>query len=400
MMAQRFQDVQQSSDRHVMRTYNRLPVALMDGEGTWVRDIEGKRYLDFVGGLAVSGLGHGHPALVEAIREAAGRILHMSNLYYIEPQARLAARLAQLSGLERAFFANSGAEANEAAIKLARRYGRRGGNDRYKIVTALNSFHGRTLGALAATGQPKYQEGFGPLPGGFEYVPLNDIAALEAAVDGNTAAVMLEPIQGESGVRPCTPEYLRAARDICDARGAVLILDEIQTGMGRTGRMFAWQHFGVRPDIMTLAKSLGGGIPIGAMLAREDVAAAFGPGAHGTTFGGNPFACRVACAVLDIIENEQLVAAAEAAGQRLKVVLERLDGVAEVRGKGLMIGVELAGLPAPRVMEACLARGLLINAIGDAILRLLPPLNVTEQEIDEALTIIDAVLMETQEEAR
>lgn len=381
-----------------MNTYNRLPVAFVDGRGARIRDTEGKEYLDFLGGIAVSVLGHGHPALVRAIKEAAEGVLHTSNVYYIEAQARLAARLAELSGLDRAFFANTGAEANEGAIKLARRYARRRkGEDRYKIVSALHSFHGRTMGAMTATGQPKFHDGFGPLPEGFEYVPLNDVAALEAAVDGRTAAVILEPIQGESGVRPCTPAYLQEARRICDEKGALLILDEIQTGMGRTGRMFAFEHFGVRPDIVTIAKALGGGIPIGATLAREEVAQAFAPGAHGTTFGGNPFACRVALAVLDAMEREQLPQRAEAMGRRLRAGLAQLAGVAEVRGLGLMVGVELAGVRAPKVLKACLERGLLVNAVGESVLRLLPPLVVTEQEVDAAVRVIGEAIAAARE---
>lgn len=392
MMAMRFADVQSLADRHLMRTYNRLPIALVEGEGSRVTDIEGKEYLDFLGGIAVSALGHKHPAIVQAIKDAAELILHTSNLYYIEPQARLAARLAELTGLERAFFGNSGTEANEAAIKLARRYGRRDGQNRYKIVSAWQSFHGRTLGSLTATGQPKYQEGFAPLPEGFVYVPLNDIEALEAAIDEETAAVILEPIQGESGIRPCTPEYLQAVRRICDEKGALLIFDEIQTGMGRTGRMFAFEHFGVRPDILTLAKALGGGVPIGVMLAREEVAEAFGPGAHGTTFGGNPFSCRIANTVLDVMEKERLPKAAAERGAQLRAGLEQVDGVAEVRGMGLMVGVELDGVSAPEVLKECLQRGLLVNAVGDSVLRLLPPLVVTEEEVDEAVRIISEAI--------
>lgn len=379
-----------------MRTYNRLPIELVRGDGTRVWDSTGKQYLDFVAGLAVSGLGHGHPAVVAAIREAAGGILHTSNLYHIGPQAQLAERLTQLSGFDRAFFANSGAEVNEGAIKLARRYGQRDGGKRHKIVSALTSFHGRTLGALAATGQPKYHAGFAPMPAGFDYVPLNDIEALQAIVDDETAAIMLEPIQGESGVRPCEPEYLRAVRELCDERGVLLIFDEIQTGLGRTGRMFAFEHFGVRPDIMTLAKALGGGIPIGALLATEQVAGAFEPGVHATTFGGNPFACRVALAVLDVIIGEDLPAAAARAGTRLREGMQTIGRepgvVSEVRGYGLMLGVQLEGIAAPKVMAACQERGLLINAIGDSVLRLLPPLNVTDAEVDEAVDIIGQAL--------
>lgn len=391
-----FEHVAALTADYLLRTYNRLPIELVRGDGTRVWDSAGKQYWDFVAGLAVSGLGHGHPAVVAAIREAAGGILHTSNLYHIGPQARLAQRLTQLSGFDRAFFANSGAEVNEGAIKLARRYGQRDGGKRHKIVSALASFHGRTLGALAATGQPKYHAGFAPMPAGFDYVPLNDIEALKAIVDDETAAIMLEPIQGESGVRPCEPEYLQAVRALCDERGVLLIFDEIQTGLGRTGRMFAFEHFGVRPDIMTLAKALGGGIPIGALLATEQVAGAFEPGAHATTFGGNPFACRVALAVLDVITGEDLPAAAARAGARLREGIQTIGRepavVSEVRGYGLMLGVQLKGIVAPKVMAACQERGLLINAIGDSVLRLLPPLNVTDAEVDEAVDIIGQAL--------
>lgn len=401
-MGSRFAEIQALSDKYLMNTYNRLPVAFVDGRGARIRDTEGKEYLDFLGGIAVSVLGHGHPALVRAIKEAAEGVLHTSNVYYIEAQARLAARLAELSGLDRAFFANTGAEANEGAIKLARRYARRRkGEDRYKIVSALHSFHGRTMGAMTATGQPKFHDGFGPLPEGFEYVPLNDVAALEAAVDGRTAAVILEPIQGESGVRPCTPEYLQAARRICDQRGALLIFDEVQTGIGRTGKMFAFEHYGVRPDILSLAKALGGGIPIGVFLATEEVSRGFEPGVHGTTFGGNPFATKVAGAVLDVVIGEKLPERAAALGAHLKARLERLDGVAEVRGMGLMIGVELEeGLSAPRVMRAAFERGLLVGASGDAVLRVLPPLVISETDADEAAGILEAAVGAVREAAR
>ncbi|HLT59187.1 MAG TPA: acetylornithine transaminase [Limnochordales bacterium] len=395
-MARTFSEIQALTDQHIMRTYGRLPLALVRGQGARVWDTEGRSYLDFVGGLAVNSLGHGHPKVVAAIREAAGYILHTSNLYHIGPQAELAARLAALSGLDRVFFANSGTEANEAAIKLARRWGRRQGQNRYKIITALNSFHGRTLGSLAATGQPKYHEGFAPLPAGFVHVPFNDLEALRAAIDGETAAVMLEPVQGEAGVYPADPGYLRGVRELCDRHGLLLILDEVQTGLGRTGRMFAYEHFGVKPDILTLAKALGGGIPIGAMLAREEIAAAFAPGAHASTFGGNPFACRVALAVLDALVGDDLAQAAAAAGQHLRGRLEELarrrGWIREVRGLGLMLGVELDGVDAPRVMAAAQERGLLVNAIGQSILRLLPPLIVTREELDEAVGILEAAL--------
>lgn len=387
-----FQHVTDLTARYVMNTYNRLPMEIARGDGVQVWDSEGKPYLDFVAGLAVNGLGHGHPAVVAAIKDAAEHVLHTSNVYHIGPQARLAQRLSELSGFDRVFFGNSGAEANEGAIKLVRRFGQQRGGKKYKVVSALQSFHGRTLGALAATGQAKYHEGFAPIPAGFEYVPLNDIDALRAAVDDETAAVLLEPIQGESGVRPCTPEYIRAVRELCDERGALLIFDEIQTGLGRTGKLFAFEHFGVRPDIMTLAKALGGGIPIGAFLATERVAAAFAPGVHATTFGGNPFACRVATAVLDVIVGADLSAAAARAGQRLRAGIEAIGEengrVREVRGHGLMLGVELDGVGSQEVATLCRERGLLLNAIGDSVLRLLPPLIVSDEEIDEAVGII------------
>lgn len=391
-MANEFAQIEALSARHLMPTYNRLPLALTKGEGARVWDTEGNEYLDFVAGIAVNSLGHGHPAVVKAIHDAAEHVLHTSNLFHIGPQAALAARLTELSGLERVFFGNSGTEAIEGAMKLARRYGRQNGGGRYKIVTALRSFHGRTLAALAATGQPQYHAGFEPLPAGFSYVPLNDMQALKDAIDDETIAVMLEPIQGESGVRACDVEYVREVRALCDERDILLIFDEIQTGIGRTGTMFAFEHFGVRPDIMALAKGLGGGVPIGAFLAREDVAHAFEPGAHGTTFGGNPFACRVALTVLETVVEDDLADAAARAGKRFRDKLvaatEKLGVVAEVRGKGLMIGVELDGVSAPAVMHACRERGLLLNAVGDSVLRLLPPLVVTDADVDAAVDII------------
>ncbi|HEY8496438.1 MAG TPA: acetylornithine transaminase [Limnochordales bacterium] len=389
-------EIQALTAQHVMHTYNRLPLALVRGEGVRVWDTEGRQYLDFIGGIGVNSLGHGHPAVLAAIRDALGYVLHTSNLFYIEPQAQLAAKLTALSGLDKVFFCNSGTEANEAAIKLVRRWGRKNGQNRYKIITAQKSFHGRTLGSLAATGQPKYHEGFEPLPGGFVHVPFNDVDALKAAIDDETVAVMLEPVQGEGGVYPADPGYLRAVRELCDAHGLLLILDEVQAGLGRTGRLFAFEHYGIRPDVLTLAKALGGGIPIGAMLARDEVAQAFAPGAHGTTFGGNPFACRVGLAVLDTIVGQDLPKAAAEAGEHLRRALadlgRRRGWIREVRGLGLMVGVELAGVAAPRVQAEAQARGLLLNAIGQSILRLLPPLIVRRAELDEAVGILEAAM--------
>jgi predicted acetylornithine/succinylornithine family transaminase len=358
-------------------------------------DVEGKTYLDFVGGIAVSALGHNHPALVQAISTQAARVLHTSNLYVIPEQALAARWLVEHSALDRVFFCNSGAEANEAAIKLARKFASRAGSGRFEIIVAERSFHGRTLAALAATAQPKYQEGFAPLPVGFIPVPLNDLHALRAAVTPQTCAVLLEPVQGEGGVQAANPEYLQGVRALCDETGLLLILDEIQTGVGRTGRLFAYEHAGIAPDIMTLAKGLGGGVPIGAMLATEAVAQAFHPGDHGSTFGGNPLACAAALAVLTTIERDHLVDNAANVGTYL---LQRLHGLADdhpvvagVRGWGLMVAVDLA-TEAALVVDACRARGLLVNAVQPATLRLVPPLIVTPADVDEAIGILDAVL--------
>lgn len=392
------------ADRVLMRTYARLPVAFVRGEGTRLWDTEGRSYLDFVSGLAVNSLGHAHPRLFEAIAEAARSLLHTSNHYHIPWQVELAEELVRRTGMDRAFFCNSGAEANEAAIKLARRYQKKAGRpEKIEIVTAENSFHGRTLATVTATGQPKYQAGFEPLPQGFRYVPLNDVAALERAIGPQTAAVMLEPIQGEGGIHPCTPEYLQAARRLTQAAGALLIFDEVQTGAGRTGRFLAAEHFGVKPDICTLAKGLGGGVPIGAALATEEAAQGFDPGSHASTFGGNPLACRAALAVLRAIDEEGLLERAREAGERLARGLDELARrhpgvIVERRGMGLMVGVEL-GVPGEPVRELALKRGLLVNVIGGRILRLLPPLTVADAEIDDALSILDRVFEECASES-
>lgn len=386
--------------KHVMTTYSRLPIALVRGEGVRVWDADGRSYLDFISGLGVNSLGHNHPRVTAAIHEAAGTLVHCSNLYHIESQARLAARLAELTGLDRAFFCNSGAEANEAAIKLARRYARvRRGEDRFEIITAERSFHGRTLATVTATGQPKYQQGFEPLPQGFRYVPLNDIDALERAITPQTCAVLLEPIQGEGGVFPCDEAYLRQVRELCDAHGLLLIFDEVQTGLGRTGRMFAFEHYGVRPDIITLAKALGGGVPIGAIVATEEASKGFEPGSHASTFGGNPLSTYVACEVLDILIDESLPERAEAAGNRLRQGLLRLqerypDALGEVRGRGLMLGMELH-FDGSALLAATRERGLLVNVIAGKVLRLLPPLIVADEEIDLALEILAAAIEES-----
>jgi len=383
--------------RHLIENYARLPIAPVRGRGCRLEDAAGNSWLDFAAGIAVNTLGHAHPALTRAIAEQAGRLLHCSNLYRIPQQEALAERLAAASGLARAFFCNSGAEANEAAIKLARRYFHQRGEERRTIVTALGSFHGRTLATVAATGQEKVKQGFAPLPSGFRHVPFNDLAALEAAIDGETAAVMLEPIQGEGGVRPADPDYLAGVRALCDRHGILLILDEVQTGIGRTGTLFAFEQAEIRPDILTLAKGLGGGVPIGAMLAVEEVAAAFTPGSHGSTFGGNPLACAAACCVLDQIERQELLAHCRAMGARLRRGLERIAARAsaktemEVRGRGLLLGLD-CGRPAAPIIDAARARGLLLVGGGPEVIRLIPPLIVGRQEIDEALDILEAAL--------
>jgi acetylornithine/N-succinyldiaminopimelate aminotransferase len=385
---------------HVMGTYARAPVAFVRGEGTRLWDSEGQEYLDFLSGLAVTSLGHAHPAVADAVADQARTLGHVSNLYYNNVQPQLAARLdALLGGDGRVFFANSGAEANECAIKLARRNGQtRGGPERYHVVSTYGSFHGRTLTTLAATGQPQKQETFQPLPSGFRLVPFADADALAAALDERVCAVLLEPVQGEGGVNPAPPGYLEAVRSWCDEREALLMIDEIQTGLGRTGRWFGYQHSGVQPDVVTMAKALGNGVPIGACWARADVAAAFRPGDHATTFGGQPLAARAALAVLDVMEAEDVPGRAARAGERLKDSLRALPAVTEVRGAGLLLAAELAsGLDAAAVVRTCLERGLIVNAVTPTSVRLAPSLLVNDEEISEAVGILAVVLRELAE---
>jgi acetylornithine/N-succinyldiaminopimelate aminotransferase len=377
---------------HLLKNYNRAPVNFVRGEGVWLLDDRGERYLDLVAGIAVCALGHSHPAIAGAIAAQAATLVHCSNLYHHEPAGELANKLAAVSGFERVFFCNSGTEANEAAIKLARKRAfRRGRGERNVILACRNSFHGRTLGALAATDNPKYHEGFEPLPGGFAFTPFNDVAALERALDARTAALIVEPVQGESGVFPATREFLQAARRITAERGALLIFDEIQTGMGRTGTLFAFRHFGVRPDVVTLAKALANGLPIGAVLIAEEAAAALQPGDHGTTFGGSPVPCAAALAHLDLRERMDLDRHVTAMG---KLLLDELHQIAasdrerfgEPRGIGLMLGLPvLEPFAAQDVVDAALAERLLVNAAGSNTLRFVPPLIIGEEELREAL---------------
>ncbi|MBE3587063.1 MAG: acetylornithine transaminase [Thermoanaerobacteraceae bacterium] len=392
-------EIIQLTDQYVMHTYGRLPLALVRGEGARVWDADGKEYLDFVAGLAVCSLGHCHPAVVEAIAAQARTLIHVSNLYHIEPQARLARLLVENSCGDRVFFCNSGAEANEAAIKLARKYGKlHGGPEKYEIITALQSFHGRTLAAITATAQPKYQQGFEPLPAGFKYVPFNDVEALARAVDSRTCAVLLEPVQGEGGVHVATPAFLETARDLCHRHGALLIFDEVQCGLGRTGKFLAYQHYGVEPDIFTLAKALGGGFPIGAMVAREEVAAAFQPGDHASTFGGNPLACAAGLAAMEYLLGHGVIENAARVGayfqERLSELAHRFPFIREVRGRGLMLGVELS-VAGKEIVDRCRERGLLINCVDGHILRFLPPLIITPADVDAAIHILSGVMDNT-----
>lgn len=374
---------------YVMHTYGRLPVVFVRGEGCFVYDENGRQYLDFVAGIAVNGLGHCPPAVVEAICNQAKTLMHTSNLYHTTPQPQLAKLLVDASGMNKAFFCNSGAEANEAAMKLARKAAKSAGYlEKTEIITAEQSFHGRTLAAITATGQPKYQNSFTPLIPGFKYVPYNDAAALKSAANDKTCAIMMEPVQGESGVHPATREFLTTARQLCDDLDAALIFDEVQTGLGRTGKLFGFQHYDVWPDIMTLAKTLGGGFPIGACLGRGKYADIFAPGDHASTFGGNPLACAAAIACANEIIDGGWVENSRQVGEYFKDRLSKLPGIKEVRGMGLMIGAEFVEPVARSMASAALDRGLIVNAIGDHILRFVPPLIVTRELVDKAVEII------------
>ncbi len=387
-----------------MHTYGRLPILFTRGEGPFLFDEDGKKYIDFLCGLGVTSVGHAHPKLVAAIKEQAEKLLHTSNIFYTSPQIDLAEKLVNISFADKVFFANSGAEANEGAVKLARKYSKmHKGEERYEIITALKSFHGRTMKMLAATGQPDKQKPFEPMPIGFKHVPLNDFAALKEMISEKSCAIMLEAIQGEGGVNPCEKDYLKAVRSLCDEMDLIFILDEVQTGIGRTGELFAYELYDIEPDIMTLAKGLGGGLPVGALLAKEELAAAFSPGDHGSTFGGNPVVCAAALAVLDIIDKEGLLESCKNISFKINERLTEISKVApitEIRGAGLMIGLELSKPIAKGVVNACLERGLIINAIGDTTLRFLPPLIIDEGLANEALDIFEDVMKNLSEEEK
>jgi acetylornithine/N-succinyldiaminopimelate aminotransferase len=385
----------QENKKYVMPTYTCKPLVLVKGSGSRVWDINGREYLDFFPGWAVSGLGHRHPLVVKALNQQLRKILHVPNNYYNELQGKLAKKIIQHSFAGKVFFCNSGAEAVEAAVKLVRMYGSR--QKRYQIITMKNSFHGRTLAALACTGQEKYKKGFHPLPKGFAHVPFNDLEALKAKINTKTIAVLLELIQGEGGINVADLEYIRAIRKLCNQNRLLLIFDEVQTGVGRTGKMFCYQHYHVEPDIMALAKSLGGGFPMGAIVAKRKIADTLRPGTHASTFGGSPLACACALAVFQAVEEEKLLANVQSMAQylyqKLVILKTKYLIIKEIRGKGLMLGIEL-NQEGGVIYEKCLQKGLLINCTHENVLRIMPRLGVSEREIDKAMKILESVFKE------
>jgi predicted acetylornithine/succinylornithine family transaminase len=390
--------------KFLVPTYNRYPVGFERGKGVFLFDFEGKKYLDFVAGLGVNALGHAHPRIVKAIREQAGRAIHLSNLYYNEYQGQLAERLCRLSGLDRAFFSNSGTEAMEGAIKLARLAGHQaGGAAKSQLVALQGSYHGRTFGAMSLTGQEKYRKGFEPMLDDVTFVEQNNVAALDAAINANTCAIVLEPIFGEGGILECTEEFLLACRTAADHHKAALIFDEIQCGLGRTGKIFAFQSFGVVPDIVTIAKPIAAGVPLGAFLSKEHLATAISPGQHGTTFGGGPLACRVGLEYLSIIEEERLLERVSNVGDYLKQQLQSLvgkyAGATEVRGRGFIQGLVLE-IPARPIVEQALAEGVLFNVTQDTVLRFLPPFLLEEKHVDKGIRVLKKLLGKKQKKAQ
>ncbi len=394
-------DIQTMYENFVMNTYKRDPrktLLIKRGSGARVWDENGKEFLDFVGGLAVNALGHCHPRVVEAIKQQADELIHTSNLYYTENQAELARRISKSSLKGQVFFSNSGAEANEAAIKAARKYVKDNyGKERYKIITALRSFHGRTLATITATGQERFQKGFEPLPEGFVYAPFNDLEAFKGAVDDETCAIMVEPLQGEGGVYTAEKEFIQGLRQLCDENNLLLIFDEVQSGMGRTGTLWAYEQYGVEPDILTSAKALGGGLPISATVCKPEVSSALGPGDHASTFGGNPVACRAALAVMGALLDEGLLAEVNRKSESLQDKLNKISSdlpgvIKEIRGRGLILGIELNGIDAPSVQMECQEKGLLVNAIGENTIRILPPYVISEEDMEEFARILKETL--------
>lgn len=387
----------EQSSKYLCNTYNRYPVVLSRGKGCRVWDVDGKEYLDFVAGLAVLNLGHCHPNVVAVIKEQAEKLIHVSNYYHNEPMIELARLLCENSFAEKVFFCNSGAEANEAAIKLARKYAKENlGPEKFEIITMLKSFHGRTMATITATGQERFHKGFEPLLPGFKYVPYNDLDAVEKAVTDKTCAVMLEPVQGEGGVNVPSREYIQGLRKLCDEKGLLLIFDEVQTGIGRTGTLFAYEHFGIEPDVMTLAKGLANGVPIGAMLTKDKFASAFVPGAHASTFGGNPLAAAAAIAVLKTIYKDNILRNCTIVGgylvNRLKELKNDFDFIKDVRGMGLLVGMEL-DFDAGDIVKKCMEKGILINYTNGDVLRFIPPLIVTEDEVDIVVKTLEGIFM-------
>ena len=391
-------EIIEQTDKYYLPVFSRNQIALDHGKGSKLYDAEGKEYTDFLAGIAVNGLGHAHPAIVAAISEQAGKIIHSSNLYYTEIQAKAVKVLSEVSGFERVFLCNSGAEANEGALKLARKYGVAKSPKKFRIISAVHSFHGRTMATLTATGQDHYHEGLSPLPLGYEYVPYGDSKALEEAMGEDVCGVLLEPIQGEGGVHVPTNEYLLKARELCDKYDALLMFDEIQSGICRSGKWFAWEHSGARPDVMTMAKALGGGFPMGAFVTTERLAHVFAPGDHGSTFGGNPLSCAAAYASLTTMKEMKLDQVAAETGAYFKVELEKLqkqfpDKIVEVRGRGLILGMELTKPGAP-IVKGCLERGMIINCTAGNVIRLVPPLIISKEEIDALMIVFKEVLKE------
>lgn len=385
-------DIMEMFNKYVIANYGRLPRAIVKGQGNYIFDADGNKILDMFPGWAVSGIGHCHPRVVEAIRKQAGELLHIDNTFYIPQQGQLAMMLSQRAFGGKCFFCNSGAEANEAALKLARRHTPR---EKYKYITTEGSFHGRTFATVTATAQPKYHEGFLPMLPGFEYVPYNDVKALESVFSDEVAAVMIEPIQGEGGINVATEEYMQAIRELCDENGALMILDEVQTGLGRTGEWFGYKHYDILPDIITMAKALGGGVAIGAMMATEHAAASLVPGTHASTFGGNPLACAAGIAVIEAIEQEGLLANAVEMGKyaagKIETLKEKYPVIGHVRGKGLMIGIQLNS-PGARIVDVCLEKGMRINCTQGNVLRFMPSMTVSKEELDKAIEILEDVL--------
>jgi len=385
-------EIMEIFDKYIIANYGRLPKAIVKGQGNYLFDADGNEILDMFPGWAVSGIGHCHPKVVEAIQKQAAQLLHIDNTFYIENQGTLAELLSKRAFGGKSFFCNSGAEANEAAMKLARRHTAK---EKYKYITCEGSFHGRTFATVTATAQPKYHEGFLPMLAGFEYIPFNNVEALKKIFADDIAAVMIEPIQGEGGINVASAEFMRAIRELCDEHGALMILDEVQTAMGRTGKWFGFQHYDVEPDIITMAKALGGGVAIGAMMARADVAASLVPGTHASTFGGNPLACAAGIAVIEAIEEEGLIDNAIKMGEYVKESLDALKEkhsiIDHVRGKGLMIGVQLNS-DGSEIVSKCLEKGLRINCTQSTVLRFMPSMTVSKEELDAAVAILDSVL--------